>query len=93
MDRYSGWLAKLLESIRSNLPIHIRSNKTMQKNKNVNDTTDDNNNNNSGILFINPVNCVGTVIAVNGYRRYFNLYHPLIPGSQSSSDENSVSDT
>ncbi|VDP72583.1 unnamed protein product [Schistosoma curassoni] len=92
MDRYSGWLAKLLESIRSNLPIHIRSNKTIQKNTNVNDTTDDNNNN-SGILFINPVNCVGTVIAVNGYRRYFNLYHPLIPGSQSSSDEDSVSDT
>ncbi|CAH8681386.1 unnamed protein product [Schistosoma rodhaini] len=89
MDRYSGWLAKLLESTRPNLPIHIRSNKTMQKNRNVNDTTD---NNNSGVLFINPVNCVGTVIAVNGYRRYFNLYHPLIPGSQSSSDENSESD-
>ncbi|CAH8682614.1 unnamed protein product [Schistosoma rodhaini] len=89
MDRYSGWLAKLLESTRSNLPIHIRSNKTVQKNRKVNDTTD---NNNNGVLFINPVNCVGTVIAVNGYRRYFNLYHPLIPGSQSSSDENSESD-
>ncbi|CAH8670962.1 unnamed protein product [Schistosoma margrebowiei] len=89
MDRYSGWLGKLLESIRSNIPIHIRSNKTMRKNRNVNDTIDDNN---SGILYINPVNCVGTVVAVNGYRRYFNLYHPLIPGSQSSSDENSESD-
>ncbi|KAH8869330.1 DnaJ likeubfamily C member 16 [Schistosoma japonicum] len=82
MDRYSGWLAKLLESTRSNLPVHIRSSKTIN----------DNNRSNKGVLYINPVNCVGTVIAVNGYRRYFNLYHPLIPGSLSSSDENSESD-
>ncbi|CAH8598794.1 unnamed protein product [Schistosoma turkestanicum] len=85
MNRYSGWLAKLLESIRLNASIQIRSNKTRQNNsKNTN-----NHNTKHGTLFINPMNCIGTVIAVNGYRRYFNLYHPLIPGSQSSSDENS----
>ncbi|CAH8661831.1 unnamed protein product [Heterobilharzia americana] len=85
MDRYAGWLASLLESTRSNFPVRVRPA----------DCNGDNSNssiNKVGALFINPVNCVGTVIAVNGYRRYFNLYHPLIPGSQSSSDETGDSD-
>ncbi|VDD79681.1 unnamed protein product [Mesocestoides corti] len=34
-------------------------------------------------LTFNPANCRGTVFAVNGFRRYFHMYHPLLPGSQS----------
>ncbi len=33
-------------------------------------------------LTFNPANCRGTVLAVNGFRRYFHMYHPLLPGSK-----------
>ncbi|CAH8874851.1 unnamed protein product [Trichobilharzia szidati] len=92
MDRYAGWLAKLLESTRSNFPVRIRSNGSVYRNRQQLKEDSTCSSSKAGTLFINPVNCVGTVIAVNGYRRYFNLYHPLIPGSQSSSDEADDSD-
>ncbi|VDM18910.1 unnamed protein product [Hydatigera taeniaeformis] len=36
-------------------------------------------------MTFNPANCRGTVLAVNGYRRYFHIYHPLLPGAKSRS--------
>ncbi|KAL5105411.1 hypothetical protein TcWFU_003321 [Taenia crassiceps] len=36
-------------------------------------------------MTFNPANCRGTVLAVNGYRRYFHMYHPLLPGAKSRS--------
>lgn len=38
-------------------------------------------NNSPVALTFNPSNCRGTVFAVNGYRRYFHMYHRLLPGS------------
>ncbi|KAM7543257.1 hypothetical protein Aperf_G00000005204 [Anoplocephala perfoliata] len=38
-------------------------------------------------LTFNPANCRGTVLAVNGFRRYFHMYHPLLPGSQANFDD------
>jgi len=31
-------------------------------------------------LIINPRNCVGTVLSLNGYRRYFCVFHATLPG-------------
>jgi len=31
-------------------------------------------------LNINPRNCVGTVLSLNGYRRYFCVFHATLPG-------------
>ena len=41
-------------------------------------------------LTFNPANCQGTVLAVNGYRRYFHLYHPLLRGAHSRSSHFNV---
>lgn len=30
-------------------------------------------------LKINPRNCIGTVLALNGHRKYFCIYHPKHP--------------
>ena len=32
-----------------------------------------------GELHINPRNCVGTVLSLNGYRKYFCMYHAKHP--------------
>ncbi|CAL8073026.1 unnamed protein product [Calicophoron daubneyi] len=80
MTRYAGWLAKLLEYARSGMPVRVR-------------TPEDEEGSPSGYcerlpgtVYINPSNCIGTVIAINGSRRYFSLYHPLLPGTRSSSE-------
>merc|ERR1719266_916790 len=36
---------------------------------------------------INPKNCVGTVLALNGHRRYFCMYHAKHPEGQRKSSE------
>ncbi|KAF7259557.1 hypothetical protein EG68_02684 [Paragonimus skrjabini miyazakii] len=76
LTRYAGWLASLLQIARAGMPVRVRQ------------STDAGGSNNApaaGTVFLNPLNCVGTVIAVNGHRRYFSLYHPLLPGAESSS--------
>jgi DnaJ family protein C protein 16 len=35
-------------------------------------------------LNINPKNCIGTVIALNGFRKYFCVYHAKHPESNPS---------
>jgi DnaJ family protein C protein 16 len=34
-------------------------------------------------LNINPRNCVGTVLSLNGFRRYFCVFHVTLPGGTS----------
>ncbi|CAH8585120.1 unnamed protein product [Dicrocoelium dendriticum] len=80
LDRYAGWLASLLQHARSGMPVRIRGGPSDPPPG-------------PGTVFINPSNCVGTVLAVNGYRRYFSLYHPVLsdadssPGSSASGSE------
>lgn len=71
LDRYAGWLASLLQRARSGMPVRIGRNPSDPPTA-------------LGTIFINPVNCVGTVLAVNGYRRYFSLYHPLLSDADPS---------
>ncbi|KAF5406031.1 DnaJ domain protein [Paragonimus heterotremus] len=76
LTRYAGWLASLLQIARAGMPVRVRPSTDADGSKN--DPA-------AGTVFLNPLNCVGTVIAVNGHRRYFSLYHPLLPGAESSS--------
>lgn len=42
-------------------------------------------------LTINPRNCIGTVLSVNGYRKYFCMYHAKLTGQYGSkSKDNSI---
>ncbi|BHF68495.1 DnaJ molecular chaperone y domain [Sparganum proliferum] len=66
VDRYPRWLGWILESA-TNIPFRPQN----EAEETYNRTT----------LTFNPANCRGTVLAVNGRRRYFSAYHPLLPGS------------
>nr|VZI50036.1 unnamed protein product [Spirometra erinaceieuropaei] len=66
VDRYPRWLGWILESA-TNIPFRPQN----EAEEAYNRTT----------LTFNPANCRGTVLAVNGRRRYFSAYHPLLPGS------------
>ncbi|KAF8571039.1 hypothetical protein P879_03199 [Paragonimus westermani] len=77
LTRYAGWLASLLQIARAGMPVRVRQST---------DADGSNSTPAAGTVFLNPLNCVGTVIAVNGHRRYFSLYHPLLPGAESSSN-------
>jgi len=35
-------------------------------------------------LNINPRNCVGTVLSLNGYRKYFCVFHATLPSTATS---------
>lgn len=37
-------------------------------------------------LHINPKNCIGTVLALNGFRKYFCIYHAKHPETRSAAD-------
>lgn len=69
LDRYASWLAWALEAA-TRIPFRPSSS---------GGTSD------RVALTFNPSNCQGTVLAVNGFRRYFHMYHPLLPGAQSRS--------
>ncbi|TGZ55485.1 hypothetical protein CRM22_010395 [Opisthorchis felineus] len=73
LERYAGWYAKLLRVARSGMPVLV------SRDSDSPSAAD------PGTVFINPANCVGTVLALNGARRYFSIYHPLMPGAESSS--------
>ncbi|VDL97489.1 unnamed protein product [Schistocephalus solidus] len=66
VDRYPRWLGWILESA-TNIPFRPQN----EAEETYNRTT----------LTFNPANCRGTVLAVNSRRRYFSVYHPLLPGS------------
>ncbi|EUB59949.1 DnaJ subfamily C member protein [Echinococcus granulosus] len=69
LDRYADWLGWMLEAA-TRIPFRSFSSSS---------------NTNHVALTFNPANCRGTVLAVNGYRRYFHIYHPLLPGAKSKS--------
>ncbi|GAA52774.1 DnaJ homolog subfamily C member 16 [Clonorchis sinensis] len=73
LERYAGWYANLLRVARSGMPVRV------SRDSDSPSAAD------PGTVFINPANCVGTVLALNGARRYFSIYHPLMPGAESSS--------
>ncbi|OON18974.1 DnaJ domain protein [Opisthorchis viverrini] len=73
LERYAGWYANLLRVARSGMAVRVSRDSDSPS---VADP---------GTVFINPANCVGTVLALNGARRYFSIYHPLMPGAESSS--------
>ncbi|KAL5964668.1 hypothetical protein TSMEX_007595 [Taenia solium] len=70
LDRYADWLGWALEAA-TRIPFRPSSSSS--------------NTSNRVAMTFNPANCRGTVLAVNGYRRYFHMYHPLLPGAKSRS--------
>ncbi|VDK40547.1 unnamed protein product [Taenia asiatica] len=70
LDRYADWLGWALEAA-TRIPFRPSSSSS--------------NTSNHVAMTFNPANCRGTVLAVNGYRRYFHMYHPLLPGAKSRS--------
>ncbi|TPP66581.1 Chaperone protein DnaJ [Fasciola gigantica] len=81
LERYGAWLARLLQHTRGGLPVRVR-----RDHDELNQSTF------PGTIFINLANCVGTVVAINGSRRYFSLYHPILHRVDSSAESDS-SDT
>nr|CUU99033.1 unnamed protein product [Hymenolepis microstoma]CUU99034.1 unnamed protein product [Hymenolepis microstoma] len=66
LDRYADWFGWALEAATR---IPFRPANPSGHSSNV-------------ALTFNPANCRGTVFAINGFRRYFHMYHPVLPGSQ-----------
>ncbi|VDK69861.1 unnamed protein product [Dibothriocephalus latus] len=77
VDRYPRWLGWILESA-TNIPFRPQN----EAEETYNRTT----------LTFNPANCRGTVLAVNSRRRYFSVYHPLLPGSGPRADSEAEDD-
>ncbi|VEL37085.1 unnamed protein product [Protopolystoma xenopodis] len=82
LDFYSGWLAALLR-MATGLSVGATTSHSPLKSSSTSCGRDDVDHATFG-NFLRPSNCMGTVIALNSYRRYFSLYHPLLPGSKST---------